>query len=326
MYAEVEVASVDAFQGREKDVILISCVRSNERQGIGFLADPRRLNVAITRAKYAVAIVGNARVLAKQPLWNHLLHHFQVRNRTIVATLLISSPFLQEQKVLVEGALNNLAPSRMVFPKLDRADRLEVYDATRTRGVRRHADANTNNGLYYAQVRALHSLGKKLLMSSLPLLQQPPPQRPFHDGLNVIGLPDGGGTDNHRNAPPVPIGMFMNMANIPPRYVRPRRCTRQRKSVRFRFQALMQQRQQQQQQPPPPQQTPTDNNSYYSGSFASQPFGQLPYMQQPIMPDPGQFHFGPSNSTQSSVNWGGYEPTGMASQDSNYDGGRNNYN
>ncbi|KAL3953211.1 hypothetical protein ACCO45_013154 [Purpureocillium lilacinum] len=42
LYKEVEVASVDAFQGREKDFIVLSCVRSNENQGIGFLSDPRR--------------------------------------------------------------------------------------------------------------------------------------------------------------------------------------------------------------------------------------------------------------------------------------------
>ncbi|BGP29962.1 ATP-dependent RNA helicase [Rhodotorula toruloides] len=99
LYKEIEVASVDAFQGREKDYVIMSCVRSNEHQGIGFLNDPRRLNVALTRAKYGLVILGNPKVLSKHALWHYLLTHYK------------------EKKCLVEGPLNNLQPSMIQFSK-----------------------------------------------------------------------------------------------------------------------------------------------------------------------------------------------------------------
>jgi regulator of nonsense transcripts 1 len=97
LYREIEVASVDAFQGREKDIIILSCVRSNDHQGIGFLSDPRRLNVALTRAKYGLIILGNPKVLSKNPLWYDLLTIFKDRGH------------------LVEGPLTNLKRSMVQF-------------------------------------------------------------------------------------------------------------------------------------------------------------------------------------------------------------------
>ncbi|KAG0140722.1 hypothetical protein CROQUDRAFT_110938 [Cronartium quercuum f. sp. fusiforme G11] len=60
---EVEINTVDGFQGREKPVIILSCVRGNDDQQIGFLADLRRFNVAATRAKQKFIIVGNFKTL-----------------------------------------------------------------------------------------------------------------------------------------------------------------------------------------------------------------------------------------------------------------------
>lgn len=99
IYARIEVASVDAFQGREKEFMILSCVRSNDHQGIGFLRDPRRLNVAITRASHGLIIIGNARLLAKNPLWNSLLTHFQARD------------------CLVEGNIKELIQSQITLPR-----------------------------------------------------------------------------------------------------------------------------------------------------------------------------------------------------------------
>ncbi|GAX74080.1 hypothetical protein CEUSTIGMA_g1530.t1 [Chlamydomonas eustigma] len=63
---QVEVRSVDGFQqGREMDVIIFSTVRSNNKDAIGFLKDPRRLNVAITRGKVAVWILGHGECLSR---------------------------------------------------------------------------------------------------------------------------------------------------------------------------------------------------------------------------------------------------------------------
>lgn len=64
-YPLVEISTVDGFQGREKEVIVLSLVRSNDRFEVGFLRDERRLNVAMTRPKRQLCVIGNMETLER---------------------------------------------------------------------------------------------------------------------------------------------------------------------------------------------------------------------------------------------------------------------
>lgn len=222
LYQEIEIASVDAFQGREKDIIIMSCVRSNEHQGIGFLNDPRRLNVALTRAKYGIIIVGNPKVLSKQPLWNHLLN------------------FYKERKLLVEGSLNNLKESMIQFVKPKKIVNTfnpgthfmsnAIYDAKEAMATGSFYD---KSGQMNANAMGLGAFNSPYMQQQQP--QQPPLQQPIgnlhnvgyqrnpsmdmfahaHDSISYIS-PDR--AQAAMNNMPVPVGMFMNMSNVPPRF------------------------------------------------------------------------------------------------------------
>jgi len=66
---EIEVGTVDGFQGREKDAIVVDLVRSNGDGALGFLADVRRMNVALTRARRFLLVVGDSATLGAHPFY-----------------------------------------------------------------------------------------------------------------------------------------------------------------------------------------------------------------------------------------------------------------
>ena len=73
--ADIEVNTIDAFQGQERDIIYISMVRSNDNGEIGFLKDTRRMNVAMTRAKKKLIIIGDSATLASLGFYNDFLDY-----------------------------------------------------------------------------------------------------------------------------------------------------------------------------------------------------------------------------------------------------------
>ena len=73
----ISVDTVDGFQGQERDVIVISLVRSNDQGNIGFLRDLRRMNVAMTRARMKLLIIGDAPTMTKHPFYKKLHDYIQ---------------------------------------------------------------------------------------------------------------------------------------------------------------------------------------------------------------------------------------------------------
>lgn len=214
LYQEIEIASVDAFQGREKDIIIMSCVRSNEHQGIGFLNDPRRLNVALTRAKYGIIIVGNPKVLSKQQLWNHLLN------------------FYKDKKVLVEGSLNNLKESMIQFTKPKKiVNTLNpgshfmnnvMYDAKEAGYFERgHGSGLTGNS--FGNPGPIGSMMNGPRNAPLDMFAR------THDPISYISPERAQAAMNNM---PVPVGMFMNMSNVPPRFYQQQQAMQAAKQAR----------------------------------------------------------------------------------------------
>ena len=76
----VEVDTVDGFQGREKEAVVISLVRSNTSGELGFLTDTRRMNVALTRARRKLIVFGDSSTLANHDFYLRLIEYFEMED------------------------------------------------------------------------------------------------------------------------------------------------------------------------------------------------------------------------------------------------------
>ncbi|RKF64463.1 putative ATP-dependent helicase C29A10.10c [Golovinomyces cichoracearum] len=81
IHEEIEFNTTDAFQGREREIIIFSCVRAKSSGGIGFLGDIRRMNVGLTRAKSSLWVLGDSSALQQGEYWNKLIQDAKERDR-----------------------------------------------------------------------------------------------------------------------------------------------------------------------------------------------------------------------------------------------------
>jgi len=73
----MRISTIDSFQGQEMENIIVSLVRSNDNGEIGFLKDYRRMNVAITRAKEQLFVIGDSATIANDPFYNDFLSYIE---------------------------------------------------------------------------------------------------------------------------------------------------------------------------------------------------------------------------------------------------------
>lgn len=81
IFDEIDFNTTDAFQGRESEIIIFSCVRARASGGIGFLDDVRRMNVGLTRAKSSLWVLGDSRSLMQGEFWAKLIDNAKSRDR-----------------------------------------------------------------------------------------------------------------------------------------------------------------------------------------------------------------------------------------------------
>ena len=82
----MEISTVDGFQGREKEAIIISMVRSNSKKEVGFLKDQRRMNVAVTRARRQCCVVCDTETVSSDAFLKRMIEYFEEHGEYLSAS------------------------------------------------------------------------------------------------------------------------------------------------------------------------------------------------------------------------------------------------
>ncbi len=162
-FPNVEVGSVDGFQGREKEAVVISLVRSNKKGQVGFLSDFRRMNVAITRARRHCCIFGNSLTIVSDPFLKKLVDYLEQAEYISVQTGEAAEAPRVAAPVITVAAPQIAAhgqPRKLVTPAFEKeiASLLKKFYASDPKERFLHLDASYNT----AQRRLVHEVAETM--------------------------------------------------------------------------------------------------------------------------------------------------------------------
>lgn len=124
---QIEFNTTDAFQGRECEIIIFSCVRASPTGGIGFMTDIRRMNVGLTRARSSLWVLGDSRALKQGPFWAKLIEDAKARDRYTSGSIMAQLRNAATVRQLPMGA-----PPPMQAPSLNGAQTMQRRESERS--------------------------------------------------------------------------------------------------------------------------------------------------------------------------------------------------
>lgn len=159
---DVEINTVDGYQGREKDVIILTTVRS-ERSGVGFLSDTRRMNVALTRARTGLYVVGDEKTLLINPHWKGLIRQakeassFVSVSTPLTNKVLLKTVSTRKRYSKPEGCepVTNIKMITTEAPAKPKPPPLRMKDVLKTFSLKKKSPKPQSEGLPVAQLQMI---------------------------------------------------------------------------------------------------------------------------------------------------------------------------